>query len=235
MPDLRFTDDERALILRRAAELQLRQGEAVHGLAELERDAAAAGIDPLLVRRVARELVPGAGVATRTRHDAAVDARVVVRRRVQDARLPLASGAVLGAIRRHSPELGEVRGLGGGFEWRYDTGYSASAVVLAPSGAGAVDVEVTGHFEGRQFVMRLVPAGAAFLAVLGSAGALPALGVAAVGLGTLAGGLAASHAIWRRVARREQVRLERMADAVADALVRDATSDADAAHPSAPR
>ena len=41
MPDPRFTDDERALILRRAAELQQRQGEAVHRLSELERDAAA--------------------------------------------------------------------------------------------------------------------------------------------------------------------------------------------------
>jgi hypothetical protein len=121
MPDPRYTDDERALILRRAAELQQRQGEAVHALSELERAAAAAGIDPLLVRRVARELAPGAGAEPDTRHDAAGDARVVVRRRVDDARTPLASSAVLGAIRRHSPVLGEVRGLGDGFEWRYDT------------------------------------------------------------------------------------------------------------------
>ena len=59
MPDPRYTDDERALILRRAAELQLRQGEAMHALSELERDAAAAGIDPLLVRRVALQLRQG--------------------------------------------------------------------------------------------------------------------------------------------------------------------------------
>ena len=155
MPDPRYTDDERALILRRAAELQLRQGEAVHALSELERDAAAAGIDPLLVRRVARELAPGAGAEVGTRHDAAGDARVLVRRRVDVARLPLASGAVLGAIRRHSPVLGEVRGLGDGFEWRYDTGYSATAVVLSPTAAGAVDVEVTANFEGRQFMLQL--------------------------------------------------------------------------------
>ncbi len=227
MPDPRYTDDERALILRRAAELQLRQGEAVHRLSELERDAADAGIDPLLVRRVARELAPGAGADADARSDAVGDARVVVRRRVDGARTPLASGAVLGAIRRHSPQLGEVRGLGDGFEWRYDTGYSASAVVLTPSGPDGVDVEVSGRFEMRQLMLRVVPAGAAALAALGAASsALPALGVAALGLGTLAAGLAVSQAIWRRVARREQARLERMADAVADALAHDAAAHA---------
>ena len=235
MPDPRFTDDERALILRRAAELQLRQGEAVHRLSELERDAAAAGIDPLLVRRVARELAPGAGVETGARQDAASDARVVVRRRVDEVRTPLASSAVLGAIRRHSPVLGEVRGLGDGFEWRYDTGYSASAVVLTPSGPGGVDVEVTGRFEGRQVVMHLVPAGAAALATLGSLGARPARAVAAHGAGTRAARRAAPRRRWRRGARREQVRLERMADAVADALAHDATSDDPTVLPREPR
>ncbi|GLC26233.1 hypothetical protein [Roseisolibacter agri] len=235
MPDPRFTDDERALILRRAAELQQRQGDAVHALSELERDAAAAGIDPLLVRRVARELAPGAGAETDTRQDATSDARVVVRRRVEEARTPLASGAVLGAIRRHSPVLGEVRALGHGFEWRYDTGYSASSVVLTPSGAGGVDVEVTGRFEGRQIVMHLVPAAAAALATLGGLGELSGLAVAAIGAGTLAAGLTASRLLWRRVARREQGRLERMADAVADALAHDATSDDTPVLPREPR
>lgn len=236
MPEPQYTDDERALILRRAAELQLRQGEAVHRLSDLERDAEAAGIDPALVRRAARDLSPGAGAESGTRHDAAGDARVVVRRRVEGARLPLASGAVLGAIRRHSPELGEVRDLGDGFEWRYDTGYSASAVVLAPSGAGAVDVEVTGLFEGRHFMLHLLaPAAVAALAALVSAAALPAAGIAAVGVGTLAGGLAGARAVWRRLARREQARLDRMADAVVDALADDRPAAVDDAPPPTPR
>ncbi|MGZ8470767.1 MAG: hypothetical protein ACXW61_14010 [Gemmatirosa sp.] len=226
MSEPHFTDDERALILRRAAELQLRQGEAVHRLSDVEHDAAAAGIDPRLVRRVARELGPAVPDVAGTRAQAAGDARVVVRRRADDVRLPIASSAVLGAIRRHSPELGEVRGLGDGFEWRYDTGYSASAVVLAPSGTGAVDVEVTGDFEGRHLMLHLAPFALAGITALATAAMLPALGTAALGVGTLAGGLAGARAIWRRVARREQVRLERLADAVVDALAADRASDA---------
>jgi hypothetical protein len=125
---------------------------------------------------------------------------------------------VLAAIREHAPELGEVRQIGDGIEWRCSTGYSEWVVVVSPSGRG-VRVHVAGSFEGRHFMLNLGALGVGIVSGLSAIGVAPIVGAAiSVGAGAFAGAALGARALWNRSARRERERLERLADATAAAL-----------------
>ncbi|MCH9688110.1 MAG: hypothetical protein K0V04_42155 [Deltaproteobacteria bacterium] len=90
-PDQRFSDEDTALILQRAAQMQVEQG-GNRTLAELQAAAAEAGIDAALVRRAAAEVT---SLATRP------------------ALRPPARGGILGAPLRHSHQRTVARPIEG--------------------------------------------------------------------------------------------------------------------------
>jgi hypothetical protein len=220
MSDPRYTDEQMAIILRRAAELQERGEDAVHRLRDIQRAAAEAGIDPALVARAAAELAGAVQVADDPLDGDLFGAprRIVVDRWVEHPTVSATSPQVLSAIRQHTPELGEVRQIGDGIEWRCSSGYSEWVVVVSPSGPG-VRVHAAGSYEGRHFMLNLSALG------LGIAGGVAAMAIApvalaatAVGLGVFGGGVIGARSIWNGSARRERDRLVRLADAAAAAL-----------------
>ena len=220
MTDPRYTDEQMAVILRRAAELQARGEDAVHRLQDIQRAAGEAGIDPALVARAAAELA-GALPSTRGPLDGdlfGASRRIVIDRWVEGPTAAATSPQVLAAIREHAPELGEVKQIGDGIEWRCSTGYSEWIVVVSPSGRG-VRVHVAGSFEGRHFMLNF---GALVVGVgsgLGAMSIAPILAASiSVGVGALAGAALVARELWNRSARHERKRLERLADATAAAL-----------------
>ncbi len=220
MTDFRYTDEQMALILRRAAELQARGEDAVHRLQDIQRAAAEAGIDPTLVARAAAELA-GALPTQHTPLDSdlfGASRRIVVDRWVEHPAVSATSPQVLSAIRQHAPELGEVRQIGDGMEWRCSTGYSEWVVVVSPSGRG-VRVHVAGSFEKRHFMLNIVALGAGVVGGLAALSVAPVLVAAgAVGLGVTGGGFIGARVIWNRSAAHELERLERLAEAAVAAL-----------------
>lgn len=220
MSDPRYTDEQMALILRRAAELQARGEDAVHRLRDIQRAAAEAGIDPALVARAAAEL---AGALPSPNDPLQGDLfgasrRIVIDRWIENPTVSATSPQVLAAIRKHAPELGQVRQIGDGIEWRCGTGYSEWVVMVSPSGRG-VRVQVAGSFEGRHFMLNFAALGVGVASGLAMLAIAPPLAAALpVGIGAWGFAGLGARGLWNRSARRELERLERLADAAAAAL-----------------
>jgi hypothetical protein len=112
MADDQYSEDEAALILRRAAEIQ--PGRTM-SLAELEAVADEAGIERSLVRQAAMEIRSAQPIAAPS---GPVGMMRVVHERSVPARLqPGARDAMLAEIRRHLPGKGRLEELGDELIW----------------------------------------------------------------------------------------------------------------------
>ncbi|HEY0778511.1 MAG TPA: hypothetical protein VGD56_11155 [Gemmatirosa sp.] len=113
----RYSDQEVALILRRAAELQVDEpGATGTSLADLEEIAREAGLDPALVRRAATDLATASPVAAASRFVGA-PTRVHVERVVDGEVTADDLEALVGEVRRTFGEPGLVSTLGRTVTW----------------------------------------------------------------------------------------------------------------------
>jgi len=214
MTDSRFSEQQMAVILRRAAELSAAE-ERSYSLEEIQAIALQAGISPDLIAQAAADLpVIETGSGSRLW---GASAAYHLSRRVPTQATSSGLAAVLSLIRQRMPEVGEARELGGSFEWRYDTGYSGVAVTLAPVGE-STSIRVDGRYDGRVFAFYGgAMAAAAITGLIASSFAHPAI-AAVVGAGAAVPYAALARTWWNRTAARTRAQLTNLADEIADLL-----------------
>lgn len=223
MSERRYTDEEFALILRRAAEIQAR-GSSVpssrHGLTleEIRSIAAEAGLDPEVVGRVARELSEG-HVSLVTRlfgGPASYRIQFTVDRSLDEQ----ARTAALEAIRGAMGVQGRSQRVGEALEWRTASSPSQVSVNVTPRGEHTnvqilVDrgggVVLTGVIS----VLSGIAAGGIVAGILDPATVLEGV---AVGGGALGTALLVSQNVWRSTTGTIKRNLSRVVEAVTAAL-----------------
>lgn len=222
----RYTDDEAAAILARAAELSARpSGAPGVTLEELERIAEEAGIDPALVRRAAATSGDAPALSERVFGPIGAVFQVELDGELDDA----GRGAVLEVIQRglgehaHSGAVGKVMTAGVRREGR-----NVQVVVSSKGGKTRVVVEERLVFLQRQtFTLGL----AAFIALLtggwaAAAAALGPEGAAAVAVGAGAATAFGTRVLYGALAKRRTARLRRIFDDVSAAAAASVTSNA---------
>lgn len=236
--DRRYTDREVALILRRAAELEEREGVEVKArgisLSDLEQIASDVGLDLMRIRRAALELEGG-----RRFRGSTVLGPPPSRTAVRGVEAPL-SGASLRelvrAIDDHVDAPGTVSEALGTVRWTASDRWSTTQVAVAPSPAGTT-IKVHERIEPRvRGLLHFVPtvwgamAGIAITASVGIA-VLPG---AAILAGCALVGTAAGRGVWEILSERSQRRVDELAGdlatharAVADAAAREVSGAAE--------
>jgi hypothetical protein len=220
-PDRRFTDQQVALVLRTAAEIQEREGPLAAQtrgltLAQLEQIGAEAGIEPETVRRAVARL------DDRT-HAGGQNAllggpiTVVVERTVPGRLDPATLETLLDVVRRVTGHLGESRTVGQLFGWRGRL-HGAKTEVSVSSSPDGVTVRVQVELDELALAHHM-----AKTALVGVGGGLVSGGVATAALGPagwlVGGALLAGAYLWaRRGYGRGADGLRAHAAAVADRL-----------------
>ena len=209
----RYTDQEFALILRKAAELQDRSGVAAPAegglsLTEIAAIAREVGLDPDRVAQAAAELdsVRPArlsrllGGSAHHRFETSVPGTLP----------PDAYPRVIDAVRAASRLHGEARETLGSVEWRASDGLTQLFVTITPS-PDATRIVVTADRSSAQGVTWLLPSLLSFVAV-GITGAIVEPSTVAGGLGLAAGvlgaGLLGARTLWAGLRRRFESRVE---------------------------
>jgi hypothetical protein len=224
MSERRYTDEEVARLLQRAADLDRDSGAPTLArglsLTELRDIAAEAGIDPGMVTRAASE-IPGRG--TRRPTEALLGGSGVVGRTAAfPGRMDReALGRLVEIVDAESPEQGTVGEALGSIRWTSKGRFLSRQVVLRPGESESV-VRVEERYTPRaRAVIHLIPmtyaagaglaAGAQFFAA-GAAQASAAVGAALAGFGL-------GRAIWTflraRSARRVEGLLEKLSEEAA--------------------
>jgi hypothetical protein len=212
--DQKYTDQQMALILKRAAEMQAAGDESSHSLESIQEIARQVGIDPRLVAEAATSL--DAPRANRSLFGAPSAFRVA--RRLSGSAVPIDHAAVLGTIRDHLPFAGEARNVGDGIEWHSGPADNKTVVAISPTANGPM-LRIDARQHGTKAMLYLaagtvgVTVGAASVALL----SVPAVAVA-VGVGTFAASFAGARAIWNRHAKRQSKRFRALSDALAGQL-----------------
>ncbi len=217
----RYSDREVALILRRAAEMEDREGVAVTArgvsLQELEQIAQDVGLDPARIRRAALELQTRRSLRESTPLGPAPSRTAVV---ALDA--TVAGDALRDLVRVIDDEVdspGTVTEALGAVRWTARDRFLTTQVAIAPAPEGTT-VKVHERIDPRvRGLLHFVPGGwGAILgiAIAGSTGvaALPAVGVVAAC--ALAGG-AAGRGVWEILSERSRRRVDALAETLASA------------------
>ncbi len=221
----RYADAETALILRRAAELQGSAPEpsASPTLAELERMAGEAGIEPRYVRQAAAELASPVSAVRATGILGAPES-LWLERTVPREIPPSAFDTVVEEIRSALGMAGHATVLGRGFTW-------TSGVAGHPAPARAITVTVTPM--GGQTVLRaeealeqmevahLMGIGVGIGGIGGMIGVGLALSAASLGIGAMAaawagGGFLTARRLHQRAAARRRRELAELLERVAE-------------------
>lgn len=209
----RYTDQEFALILRRAGELQDRSGvtapaERGLSLTEISAIAREVGLDPARVAQAAAELD-----AVRTTPLSRLLGGSAHHRVETTVRGPLPSDEyprVIDAIRTASGRHGHATESLGSLEWRASDGITHLFVTVTPS-PDATRIVVTADRSGAHAVTWLLPSLLSFIA-MGITGAIvepsTVLGGVGLGAGVLSAGLLTARTIWASARRRFQTHVE---------------------------
>ncbi len=204
----KYTDQQMALILRRAAEQQAAAGEATHSLESIQAIARQVGIDPALVADAALNLDAGG----RARHLLGEPSAHRISRRLRLAPGPIDSAAVVATIRDHVPLVGEMRQVGDSIEWHAGQADNQIFVAVSPGTAGpALRIDARQH--GLKALAYLGAGITGGLATLLSVAFWSAPG-AAVGAAALGASFVGARALWNRHARRRNERLRVLSDAL---------------------
>ena len=209
----RFTDQEMALILKRASERQASGDEAAHSLQSIQDIARQVGIDPQLVADAAATLdtsrrfsLLGAPSAYRISRPVGANGATGA---IDQAKL-------LATIRDHMPVAGEARVIGDGMEWHAGPADNKTVVAVSPSEHGTqLRVDVRQH--GPKAMAYL---GGSMVGVIAGVVAVALWSVPGVAVGAAAFGAswAGTRAIWNRYAKRRDERMRALSDAVAQQL-----------------
>jgi len=210
MPKL-FTDQQMALILKRAAERQAAGDEPTHSLESIQDIARQVGIDSALVADVAATIdksdngvvfLLGAPSAYRES------------RRLAGASATMDLGAVLETIRDHLPFAGEVRHVREGIEWHAGPADNKTVVALSPRAGGGVHLRIDARQQGPKALAYLAAGTVGLIASVVSITRLHGLGVA-VGVAAIAVSFAGARMLWNHVAKRRDKRLLDLGNALA--------------------
>lgn len=229
----RYTEEEFALILRKASEIQeapkSQGGHGVTGgftLEEIQSIAAEAGIDPQAITRAAAIL--GArewnekkglvdfvfGEASKFHLDLEVPGRVP----------PEEMGRILEDIRRAAEHQGEAKEVLGGVEWKTVGEVSAINVNISPRG-DRTSIQIVGNRDGAGALSFTFPVAGGFI-LMGALGAAiepsTAAGIAALIASTVGGGFLLGRTIFVRGSRRFRQRLTRLMDVLSSSVERGA-------------
>ena len=222
-----YSDEEFALVLRKAAELASRAESSAASsggltLAEMKSAAAQAGLDPALVERAARML------------DATATASPLERltggplRHSRDARFPVkldetSAARLLSAVRitasvAGSQDVGHLSAMG--MTW-HDGGDTEALSITARPEEGGTTVTVALDRRGTLALVGTAAGVAMFLTVLFAGSALypeaPALGIGG-GIVGLGGILAAARGYWASSTRKVRERIGAVMDAIGQTL-----------------
>lgn len=207
----KFTDQQMALILKRAAESQAAGDEPTHSLESIQELARQVGIDPLRVADAAAALHKPETSALFGAPSAFRESR-----RVDETVHAIDKAQLLSTIRDYLAFAGEPRNVGDGIEWHGGPGDNKTVVSIAPSESGTV-VRVDVRQHGPKVGSFLGAAAAGLLCVL-VGGAVWSVPGAAVGVGALAGSLAATRALWNRHVTRRDRRLRELMNALVEKI-----------------
>lgn len=214
----RFSEEEMAFIIQRAAELQEDGDSAPEiSLTEIQEIAAEAGIAPAYVAAAAAELrrprqtfgILGAPTRFHCQRTVAVEVPAH------------ALGELVECVREHTGLQGEVAQLLGTVEWRGRSPLGAILVTLAARD-GATRIAATIARSDHAFVTAVASLlfggvgalGGLMLATLLSTSAL--LGSAIIAVCFLAGTLISARVLWRNAAEQWRLRTRALVDSVAD-------------------
>ena len=212
----RFTDQQMALILKRAAELQATGEEPVHTLEAIQQIAEQVGIDPQRIAEAAAAVqAPGAasshllfgathGIST------------------HQAGRGLARGRRPRRAHRHHPGS-PPRGRGGqGIRRRIRMACrpadNKTAIAFTPA-PGGIAVRVNGRYFAPKFGLFISAGALTFVTGLAGLGVSPELG-AGLGLGMFALSFTTARLLWNRVASRGRRSLERLLGVLVEQLGR---------------
>ena len=208
----RYSEEETALILRRAAELQEPDGLSSRGdgftLLEIQQIATEAGIDPTCVAEAAALM----SVQERDRWASLLGGRTQFRfERVVSRELPeSARSALVEEIREAMQRPGQTGHQAGALEWVHEKGDKDWVRIGVTSQAGQTHIQLHAHRgDEAAGVLSLSAVGGAMLAGLGAAllGVEATVEAFAVLGGGSGAGLAFGWATWRRLSARWERRL----------------------------
>jgi len=217
-PSARFSEQEMALILKRAAELQEgADGRGVHrSLTEIQEIAAEVGIDRAFVAEAVAELnrprprIGWLGAPTRFHEEQKVPRKLS----------PAEIGELLDQAREELGLHGEVHQVFDGVEWRARSALGASILTLGPRGDGTRIALTTERLD-QAVAIGFGSVGIGFLAALG--GVAIAINVtdnalaasAIVAASAIAGTVVSARVLWHGVAERWRKRTRSIVGALA--------------------
>lgn len=227
----RYSDEEAALILRRAAELQHVEGQppSTTGftLAELQQIAREAGIDPQRVADAAA-LVHGGrngrwtrilGAPARFRYETSIEGELPDH----------AWGVLLEEIRAVMRKPGQVSHLPGALEWRQDRKENTGAVeIVVTSQAGTTHIGLNADNRSLAGILLAIGAWVGLAGTVTMGEMIVGFGISewVAGAGGAGGGIAAAWAGWRHFAGR----WEKQMSSLAARITRTATDAARTTH-----
>jgi hypothetical protein len=210
--DQKFTDQQMALILKRAAELQATGDEPAHSLESIQQIAEQVGIDPKFVADVAATLDQPRGGSSLL----GAPSGFRLTRRVEGPQA-IDRASVLSTIRDHLPYgAGEMRAVGDGIEWHAGPADNKTVVAVAPSSdRTTIRVDVRQHG-----VKALAYIGGVSVGVLtgGISIALWHAPGAAVAAAAIGASFAGTRALWNRHVDGRRQLFRRLLDAPSEEL-----------------
>lgn len=207
----KFTDEQMALILRQAGELQAQREDRRHTLADIQEIARQVGIDPALVTHAAaglpRKLAPESSTPLVRTVETALPARVT----------PDELGRMVDAVRRASGAQGSASQVLDSVEWRWgsDRELIDLRVTITP-GTNRTNVRVQYDAIGASFLSGFVATVPALLGVTAAFSALPVVAAAAVSTGVIGAAGAGFLAFRRWLARHGASLVDRVSRAIQD-------------------
>lgn len=223
MTERRFSEEEFALVLRRATELQTRgpgQGQAVERaegltLDEMKAIAAEVGISPELVEQAAMTVGRGGGGPADPKAVKFVLAASAPGRLSDEDRM-----RILQAIRDASLHHGTVRETPTGVEWSSDAGETTKVNVSVYTLEGRNEVRVAVDRTASAVLTHLFPGLGGFLSGVAIAASLEPSALVGVSLlvGGWAVGMGMARSIWHVNSRKIQAHARTVLDAVRGAL-----------------
>lgn len=209
----KYSDEQMALILRRAGDLQTQRDDGRHSLTEIQEIAKQVGIDPALVAHVAAGLPRKAGVLPAAASTLVQTAETVLPQRVT----PEQMGRLVDAVRRASGAQGTSRQVFDSVEWRWGSEHELVdlRVTITPA-ADRTNVRVQHDATGAAFLSTFIPSIMSVIGIGVSFSALPGAAAAASSAGIVGAIGAGVWAIRQRLRRSGAALLERVTQAVGD-------------------
>ena len=209
----KFTDQQMALILKRAAESSKSSGdEPAHSLESIQQIADQVGIDRQIVADVAATLdQPSGGASLLGAPSGFRLSRQVARTQAID------QAAILATIRDHLPYgAGEMRPVGDGIEWHAGPADNKTVVAIAP-GSDGTTLRIDARQHGVKALAYIGGVSAGLLVGVSASAVWHAPG-AAVAAAAIGASFAGTRALWNRHVDSRRERFRRLLDALGDQL-----------------